>query len=202
MKKKKAFVIGVGGLIGSGKSTVCRYLRDNFGFYWIEADKITRELYKRGNAGYKKIQDYFGKTYVGSKEVNRGRLRKMLIKSPQKIWILNKLMHPLIAQEVNKKIVQLNEQHEDENPLLVCIEAVYFEANDLGKFVDQIFVVNSSQEDVMRRLKGRKIPVDDVRVLYKFQKRYIPSNGIIIENNGSTEKLYETIAEKINKVLK
>lgn len=97
-------VIGVTGVIGSGKSTVCRYLEEKYGFHWIHADAIVHELYKFGGAGYKKIREYFGKNFVGPKGVLRGRLRQFILKTPQKLWILNQLIHPLVIHEVNKKV--------------------------------------------------------------------------------------------------
>ena len=85
---KETFVLGVTGVIGSGKSTACRILSEQLGFYWIEADAIVHELYKVGEPGYKKIREYFGDPFVGKYGVNRGRLRRFALQNPQKLWIL------------------------------------------------------------------------------------------------------------------
>lgn len=201
-KNLKPVVIGVTGVIGSGKSTVCRLLQDKQNFIWIETDKIAHELYLPDRPGYKKIQDYFGSSFVGPKGVHRGRLLQLVSKSPQKIWILNQLMHPVIFQEVNKKIVQLNSLHEGEKPLLICLEGVYFEASDLGRFVDHIFVIDAPEKIVLERLKTRKIPQKYLHVLYKFQRRNIPQNGIVIQNDGTKEELDKKVADTLLTVLK
>ena len=106
-------VIGVTGVIGSGKSTLCRYLAETHGFEWINADEIVHSLYEKDQPGYKKIKEYFGQYYVGPKRVHRGRLRREALKSPQKLWILNNLIHPHVFHEVNKKIVQIKKHKKD-----------------------------------------------------------------------------------------
>lgn len=197
----KPFILGVTGVIGSGKSTVCRFLNEKFGFHFIEADQITRELYQFGQPGYKKIKDYFGDQFVGAKEVHRGRLRLLVTKSPQKIWILSQLMHPLIFQEMNKKIVQLKALNKGKNKLFICIEGIYFEDRDIGKFLDTILVIESKEETVLQRLKKRDVPSDQLRTLYKFQKRNVPLKGVVIRNDGSLKELHEKVADTVSPML-
>ncbi|MBI2638444.1 dephospho-CoA kinase [Candidatus Peregrinibacteria bacterium] len=180
-------IIGVTGVIGSGKSAVCRILEEKFGFYWIDADKVVHELYLPGRPGYQKIKDYFGAQFVGKKGVHRGRLRRFLLKTPQKLWILNKLIHPLVVHEMNKKIVQSKGNR-------ICIEAVYFEPNDLGKFVDQILVIDASDEQIFKRLKSRKIPKSQLIALLKFQRKNLPKIFKRIENNDSENALRKKIS--------
>lgn len=183
----KSFIIGVTGVIGSGKSTLCKFLADNYGFYWIHADAITHELYKPGAAGYRKIKEYFGNQFAGKHGVNRGRLRRFILKSPQKLWILNQLIHPLIIHEVNKKVVQLKSSN-------ICIEAVYFEPKDLGKFIDELFVVHCPDEKILlKRLASRKIPAKQLQTLIHFQRKNIPRFGTRIENTGSKKEFCDRI---------
>ena len=49
-------VIGIFGKSGSGKSTVCEYLKKK-GFYVIDADKLGHKILKKGEEGYKKVVD-------------------------------------------------------------------------------------------------------------------------------------------------
>lgn len=168
----KVFTLGVTGVIGSGKSTFCVYLKKKYKFHWIEADKLVHEkLYKAGQSGYQKIKDYFGKQFVGKKQVLRGRLRRFILKTHQKLLILNQLIHPLVIHEVNKKIIQLKQQYKEENLLKICIEATYFASNDLGKFIDKLLVVDAPDEVIIKRLKKRKIPLAQLKTLLKFQRK-------------------------------
>jgi dephospho-CoA kinase len=226
LMRKKSFIIGVTGVIGAGKSKVCRFLQRKYGFYWIDADAIVHELYRAGMPGYRRIKEYFGDFFAGKKEVNRGRLRKFILKSPQKLWILNKLMHSLILHEVNKKIVRISglagvtknygSKFMDEcknsrgemaenyrcKPAMpgvmsccICIEAVYFEPQDLGKFIDQLLILDSPDESIIKRLKKRKIPQEQLIKLLEFQRKNFSKSGIKeygkIENAHSIDALYK-----------
>ncbi len=179
-------IIGVTGVIGSGKSTVCRILEKKFGFHWIDADKVVHELYQPGRPGYQKIKDYFGVQFVGKKGVHRGRLRRFILKTPQKLWILNKLIHSLAVHEVNKKIIQSKSGR-------ICLEAIYFEPNDLGKFIHQLVIVDASDKKILRRLAKRKIPQEQLAALLKFQRKNLLKSGIAIKNEGTITKLEKRI---------
>lgn len=173
-------------MTGSGKSTFCRILEKKFGFHWIDADAIVHDLYKPGQPGYQKIKDYFGAQFVGKHGVLRGRLRRFVLKTPQKLWILNKIIHPLLAHELNKKIIHIN------GP--ICIEAFYFEPHDLGKFVDEVVVIDAPDEQILKRLKSRKIPKSQLLTMLKFQRKNLPKIFTRIENNHSEKVLLKKIS--------
>lgn len=157
LKNQKIFILGVTGVTGSGKSEFCRFLRRQFGFYWISADKIVHNLYLAGKEGYKRIEKHFGEKFIGKKCVDRGKLREFVLKNPAKLKFLNKLIHPLVALEVNKKVVQIKRDHKSKNRIFICVEAFYFDKKNLGKFVDQIVTLDAPDEVILKRLKNRKI---------------------------------------------
>lgn len=188
---KDCFILGVTGVIGSGKSTYCKFLQEHGGFTWINADEIVHELYQNGQAGYKKIREYFGNQFVGKREVHRGRLRRLVIGAQHKLWILNKLMHPLVAHQVNNKIVQLKKlAGSHKKPILICIEAAYFDPSDLGKFIDRLLMVDAPDEIIMKRLKARKIPNKQLKTLLKFQRKNMPKGARVIRNDNSLKMFF------------
>lgn len=186
----KPFVLGVTGIIGAGKSTICRMLED-FGFTWIDADNIVRELYQPGKMGYQKIRGYFGEDFVHISGVNREKLRKFVLESPQKLWILNKLIHPLVAHEVNKKIVQLKKGK-------ICLEAVYFEKEDLGKFIDALIIVDADPPLIEDRISDRKLSQRDLEKWFTIQKKNLPREFPVISNNAD----FDTLRAKVEQFLK
>lgn len=180
-----ARIFGVTGGFGVGKSTFCRFLQD-FGGIWIDADELTHELYLPEGQGYKKIAGYFGEEFVDPKKgVLRARLRRVVLKNPQKLWILNKLIHPLITSEVNKHIRSVAKDATTKKP--VFVEAFYFEKNDLGKFIDKIILIERDPKKVMKNRK-EKFPAEDIRRFKKLQPLY-PRPASVIINNGTLKNL-------------
>lgn len=175
-------VIGITGGFGVGKSTVGRIF-EKLGGYFLDADAITHALYHSGSVGYRKIEGYFGQEFVDSKKgVKRGKLRREVLKNPQKLWILNKLMHPLITHEMSKKIVQSKRQ-------FIFLESVYFEKADLGKLIDRLIEVRR-EADLVRKTRKRegKWNLEDIDRFMKLSQ-ISPKPDIVLENNGTLDEL-------------
>ncbi|MBI4994039.1 dephospho-CoA kinase [Candidatus Peregrinibacteria bacterium] len=164
------FVLGVAGVIGSGKSVFCHFLQKHFGFHYINADKIVHQLYLAGNEGYKKIKEIFGKKFIGRGSVDRKKLRETVSKNPEKLLLLNKIMHSLVAKEVNKKIVQIKRDSKGKSRIFICIEAFYFDKKNLGKFIDQVVVLDAPDEIILKRLKKRNISASQLKKILKLQR--------------------------------
>lgn len=213
MGSRSKIIIGITGVIGSGKSEMCRFLEKHHGFYWIEADKIVRQLYEAGQPGYKKIKEYFGKSFVGKYRVHRGRLRSFILQSQQKLWILNKMIHPLVVHEVSKKIAQYarseakhvlkqKDLHQQVKPLRICIEALYFEQTDLGKFIDMLFIIDAKDAIIFKRLKKRKIPKAQLEKLLTFQRKVLIPRGLsVIQNNQGLVEFQDDLLKLLQPLL-
>lgn len=191
----KTFILGVTGVIASGKTTACGILSRDFGFVVINADEIVHELYKRGNAGCTKIEEFFGPTFIGKEGVNRGKLRKLVAKNHQKLWILNKVIHPIIWNAVSRKIDRLKQEYKKaDKELRVCLEAFYLEPQDIGSFCDAIVCIDSPNKTILERLKARVLPDDEALHLLTFQRKILPKNfPVVITNEGTVEELLHAL---------
>ncbi|MBI5413348.1 dephospho-CoA kinase [Candidatus Peregrinibacteria bacterium] len=190
-KTVKPLVLGVTGVVASGKSVFCEFLEEQLGFNWINADKLVHELYLAGNEGYKKIKEYFGGKFVGEKEVNRTLLREFVLKNPEKLRTLNEIVHPLVEGMLNKKVVQLSGVNRGKSKVLIVVEAFYLEPNMLGKFIDRKVLIDASDDVILKRLKARNLPEEQGRRLLSFQRNILPNNDERIENNGTLEEFFE-----------
>lgn len=101
MKKKKYNIIGITGPTGSGKTTVSIILKD-FGCAIVNADKITRKIYKNSKC-IKKIKKAFGNEVLNTDgNINRKVLAEFVFHSQEKLDKLNKITHPIILKEAKK----------------------------------------------------------------------------------------------------
>jgi len=186
-------VIGVTGVIGSGKTTLCKYLEATHGFEFINADEIVHQLYKVGESGYEIIKREFGSEFVGELEVDRSSLRKFVLQDREQILRLNKLIHPLVDEIVSKKIAQLKALGKSK----ICVESFYFEQNGLRNKIDVLVLVDSPTWLIKKRVIERKIPKEEFDTLLTLQRLMSPRQDLIIENTSDINEFYLQIEKML-----
>lgn len=96
--------IGLTGGIGSGKTFVANTF-EKLGAHLIDADVISRVLVEPGQAALSDITEHFGKTILNPNgTLNRAELRKRIFEDgSERLW-LERLLHPLIRQEIETQL--------------------------------------------------------------------------------------------------
>tara|TARA_Y100000768_G_scaffold242646_1_gene183845 strand:+ start:577 stop:1173 length:597 start_codon:yes stop_codon:yes gene_type:complete len=94
------FTLGITGGIAAGKSTATNFFAKK-GIDIIDADEISRNLQKKGQAGYEVIVEKYGsKVLMADESLDRTKLREIAFKKQaDKKW-LEELMHPLIREKI------------------------------------------------------------------------------------------------------
>jgi dephospho-CoA kinase len=83
-------IIGIYGKIGSGKTTIAKYIRNKYDFDLIETDKLAKEVVEEPPIKFELIKafpDCFEKGIL-----NRAKLRKKLAKSAKNTEIINRIV--------------------------------------------------------------------------------------------------------------
>ncbi|WDC83856.1 dephospho-CoA kinase [Caloramator sp. mosi_1] len=97
-------IIGLTGGIASGKSTVSNYLKLK-GIDVIDADLISREIYKVGEKAYTLVVKEFGKEILEDDlTINRKRLGNIVFNNLDKLQRLNEITHPIILSEIKRRV--------------------------------------------------------------------------------------------------
>ena len=97
-------VLGVTGGSGSGKTVVCRILKEQGGKI-IDADKITRKLQEPGQPVYNEIKEYFGNDIIAADgAIDRRKLGKIIFAEREQRSVLNRIVHTRVSQEIKKRI--------------------------------------------------------------------------------------------------
>ncbi|MEO0161713.1 MAG: dephospho-CoA kinase, partial [candidate division WOR-3 bacterium] len=97
---KKRVVIGVGGNIGAGKTTVARMFKA-YGMKYISADRIGWQVLEEIAGDLRK---YFGEGIFLGKKINRKCLRDLVFSNPRYLKILNRLSHPRLLARIDEKL--------------------------------------------------------------------------------------------------
>lgn len=140
--------IGLTGGIGSGKSTVANLFADK-GIDIIDTDQLARDITQPDKPAYQQIVAKFGPDILlPDHTLNRAKLRKIIFADDQqRIW-LEKLLHPLIREELNQRIQSVN------SPYCIIVIPLLIETSPYP-FINRILVVDARKDQQLDRAATR-----------------------------------------------
>ncbi len=189
-------VIGITGSSGAGKSTVCEILESDYNAKIITADKIAKELSKKGTSYLSEIVDKFGiEILLESGELNRKKLANIIYHDSEKRNILNSCTFKYIYKEIEEEIKKSNQK-------LIAIDApLLFEAK-LEKICDVTIAVVSEDREIQILRIIKRDGIDREHAIARLNAQY--SNDIYIKkcdkmivNNEKIEDMKKQIAKII-----
>lgn len=190
METAKRYVVGLTGGIGSGKSAAAEVFR-TLGIEVIDADALAREVVELGQPALRDIAAHFGSdilTWEG--HLDRAALRKIVFADPeQKSW-LEKLLHPLIAALLERRLKAAKSPYAIlESPLLLETEQY--------KLVERVLVIDAAEETQVERAITRDGSDEEViRAIIASQigrTERIQRADDLVSNETSLEQLRENI---------
>jgi dephospho-CoA kinase len=204
MKRSYPFLLGVTGGIGSGKSTVCRFLAD-LGCRVFEADNVAKELQVHDREVVSGIRSIFGDDIYfhdpsGRLVPDRKKIAAIVFSSPEKLAELNRAVHPAVFREFRRAVTKAAE---DGVRILVKEAAILFESGGSAD-LDAVAVVAADMQCRIERAVRKGLGCEDEirkRIASQWpQEKLMEKADYVIMNNGSeealkkeTESLYETL---------
>ncbi|MDO5520518.1 MAG: dephospho-CoA kinase [bacterium] len=147
-------VLGMTGGVGSGKSTVCQVMKEEFGAAVIYTDEVARQLMANGGISHHLIVEHYGTQILDQTgEINREALARIVFSDEKERLRVNSFSHPYVKETVIKKIKELKE--EGKVSYIVVETALPYEAC-LTEFCDEIIYVTASDEVRRQRLKASR----------------------------------------------
>ena len=116
----KPWILGLTGGIGSGKSAAARHFAA-LGVHVVDADQAARWVVEPGRPALARIAEHFGRAILQADgSLDRAALRQRVFQDEQERRWLERLLHPLIRQEILDKLAQARSPYAIlESPLLV-----------------------------------------------------------------------------------
>lgn len=187
------FTLGLTGGIASGKSTVSKMLRQ-LGASIIDADLVARQIVSPGQRGLVAIQAAFGADLVNNHgELDRKKLASIVFGHPDKLEMLNRITHPLIKEEIEKRLIGLGQL---ECPVAVVDAALLIEAG-WQNMVDEVWLVSVDEQTQVERLMQRDgLTLEEARCRIRSQMpltQKTPYANRIIDNSGSAEDTQQQV---------
>jgi len=145
-------VIGLTGGIGSGKSTVARFLAE-MGAVIIDADKVGHEALQPGSEVQQQVVTAFGgKIVAADGNIDRARLGGIVFDNPEALAKLNRIMHPPMYNMVEAQL----EEYRRQGVGVVVIDAPILLEAGWDSLVDEIWVTVAAESSILQRVKDRK----------------------------------------------
>lgn len=144
-------VIGLTGGIGTGKSTVSQTLAEQ-GAVLIDADLVGHQAYLPHQNVWQDVVDAFGRDILNENdEVDRRKLGPLVFGDPAALQKLNQIVHPWMYRTMEK---MLQDERQKGTKAVVLEAAILIEAN-WTPLVDQVWVTDASEENVVQRIVSR-----------------------------------------------
>ncbi len=194
-------VIGLTGGIGSGKSTISKYLEE-LGAVLIDADQVGHEILLKGTPAWHEIIAVFGQGVMAETgEIDRKKLGQIVFDKPEARERLNRIMWARIWDIIKDRI----ERYRREMVEVVVVEAFGLVEAGWDKLVDQVWVTNASEKTVIERLKKQRGLQEEeiiarIRSQLSIEERALHADTII-ENDGSPEAVKEKVKEFWDKLI-
>ena len=192
-------IVGLTGFYCSGKSTAERYLKEDFGFYVIDMDKIGHKAHTLPEVKSEIARQFGADVLTDSGDVDRKRLGALVFSDKTQLEKLNILMRPFLLQLLDEEL----QAHKGEN--IVISAALLFDAG-LDAYCEKVFVVRATLWRLFIRgwKRDRHSPLRTWRTLRSQKlKEFINQRAktvdiVCIDTNGTPSKL----KTKLLKVLK
>ena len=184
-----AFVIGLTGGIGSGKSLAAQYF-SQLGALVIDADQLARAAIERGSEGFDEVLLRFGDTVLKNGDIDRVALGQIIFENPEAKKDLEEIIHPRIRAEFEEAVASLNpgQVMVYEIPLLV-------ETNAADRF-DFVITVESNAELRKQRLRARGMFHSDIEKRIAAQATEEQRRAVadcVLTNDGSEDDLLRQV---------
>lgn len=194
MKKNGRLVIGIGGNIGSGKTTVAKIFQ-SFGARYISADRIGWSVLPEIADKLRKV---YGDVIFSGSNIDRIKLRDFVFSNPAHLKTLNRLSHPYLLKKIYKKIETID------GGMVVIDAALLFDWPQLLNKIDYPILVTSTKALKRQRALERGISKKVFEQITRNQKKeseMVKFAKCIIKNNGTLWQLKKQ-CQKIFKELK
>jgi len=186
-------VIGLTGGIGSGKSTVSRFLVE-LGAVIIDADKLGHEALRNPEIRQEIIATFGETVLTPDGDVDRARLGEMVFGNAEALARLNQIVHPWILDVIRALLEEYRRRG-----VVVVLEAPLLVETGATSLVDQVWVTVAPESTVLKRLKERS-GLSEAETLARIRSQIsseerVKHANVIINNDGSLDELKAKVEE-------
>jgi len=182
--------IALTGGIASGKTLACKTLK-NLGAHIIDADIIAREIVQKGEEGATRIKQAFGDSFFEKGNLNRRKLSEYVFSKPNRVQLLNSLLHPLIRKRIDYLIQSCTSLK-----VVFVVVPILIESGMIDMF-DRVWTIAAKTDIRIKRLIRR----DNISIqqAYNILDNQVSEQerekiaDVVIHNNGKEDEFVKEI---------
>lgn len=188
-------VIALTGGIGSGKSTVARFLAQS-GATVVEADHLAREVVATGTSGLAQIVSHFGVGILAPDgSLDRKKLGEIIFNDHVARKKLEEIVHPLVRSEWLHRLASL--KRTGTHSLIVYAVPLLFESGHRYPEIDTIVLVVSPEAERIARIVARDaISIEEAKQRIASQlsdDEKMKRSNVVLHNDCPLNELYERV---------
>lgn len=195
------FIIGLTGGIGTGKSTVSKYLEEK-GCLILDADAISRKMTEKGMPALAEIAKAFGQNLIlEDGNLDRASLGNIVFNNKEKLDTLQSIITEKVVEYINLEIKKLKSNNY--TGIVVVDAPLLFECNmqgigdenwlvsvDLDIRISRVIARDGlTKEQILSRINNQMSQEDKEKLSH-----------VILDNSGSLEELYEQIDINLERI--
>lgn len=185
------YLIGLTGLIGSGKSIVA----DGFtrlGIDIIDTDAIAHEITGINGIALENIKNTFGKTYITQDNaMNRIRMRELVFRNLEAKMQLEEILHPLIFAKTEELIAKSMSAY-----TVIAVPLLFKSLKYMSLIHRSIFVDCSEEQIIERVILRSSLTIPQIKSILDNQTPRAIQLSLcddILNNNKSINELYNSV---------
>jgi dephospho-CoA kinase len=158
-----AWILGLTGGIGSGKSAVAQHFID-LGVHTVDADHAARWVVEPDRPALAQIAAHFGAGVLQADgQLDRGALRTQIFQNPEERRWLEALLHPLIRQEIISNLAKA------QSPYAILVSPLLVETGQ-HLLTQRVLVVDAPEQLQLERTMQRdQVNEPQVQAILKAQ---------------------------------
>ncbi|MGX8686972.1 MAG: dephospho-CoA kinase [bacterium] len=198
-------IIGVTGGVGSGKSEILSFLKENYNCRILKSDDAARDLEKKGQACYGPVVSILEDHPTGRPlldedgEIIAGEMAARIFEDRNLLAKINQVVHPAVIQYIMDTIAK--ERQENLHDYFFLEAALLIETGFL-EVVDSMWYIYCDEKERRRRLKASRgysdEKIDRIMAAQLSDEKFRESCDTVIDNSGSLAFSEEQIRKALS----